>query len=110
MARRVGALLDRRNVAIAARIKSAVAARQWNIATDGRAFETGNITQRVQQLFGQTLPRGSVGILRDRQRDSAGPKLLRLEAEILLIQTNETGDEQGRASEEGRGKCNLPAD
>src|SRR5205807_7487862 len=85
----IRALLDRRNVTIPARVKRAVTTVQRNIAADGGALEAGHILQRVEKLLGKTLARGVVRILRRRKRDSASPKFLRMEAEVLLTQANE---------------------
>ena len=53
--RRDRAFLDWRNIAIAARIKSATAASQRNIAADGRALETGNIAQLMRAFVRQNV-------------------------------------------------------
>src|SRR5262249_52924199 len=98
--RRVGALFDWRHITIAARIKRPVAAIQRDVAADGRALQTGHIAQSVERLFDETLTRWRVRILRNRQGDRASPKILRTKADVLLIQANETGDEQRSAGQE----------
>src|SRR5205807_324731 len=106
----IRALLDRRNVAIPARVKRAVTTVQRNIAADGGALEAGHILQRVEKLLGKTLARGVVRILRRRKRDSASPKFLRMEAEVLLTQANETRDKQSGAGEQRDRERDLCAD
>jgi len=51
-------------------------------------------------LFDETLTRWSIRILRHWQCDRAGPKILGAKADVLLTQTNETGDEQRGAGEQ----------
>src|SRR5207248_252879 len=99
VARPISTLFDWWNIAILARVESTVTAVQRNVATDGRALEARHVLQRVEKLLGETMARHVVGILRRRERDSASPKFLRLEAEVLLTQSNETGDEQCRAGQ-----------
>ena len=76
MTRRSRALLHRRQIAIAPRVERSVTAIQRNITTNGRGLDAGDIAQRVEQLFDETLTRCGVGILRSGQCDRAGPEVL----------------------------------
>src|SRR5438132_560391 len=106
----VGALLDRRNFAIATCVKCAVAAVQRNIAANSRAFDPGYIAQSIKSLFNETLTRRRVGILRNGQCDRAGPETLRAESNVLLGEANKTRDEQGRACQKRDRQRDLCAD
>ena len=88
------AFLHGRNITVRARVKRSITSIQRNIAADCRAFEAGNIAQLVERLFCKTATRRSIGILRCRQCDRAGPQILGMEADVLLTQTDETHDEQ----------------
>src|SRR5205807_121185 len=106
----VGALLDRRNFAIATCVKCAVAAVQRNIAANSCAFDPGYIAQSIKSLFNETLTRRRVGILRNGQCDRAGPETLRAESNVLLSEANKTRDEQSRACQERDRQRDLRAD
>src|SRR5205823_12794707 len=91
VARPIGAFLDRRNFVISARVERAIAAVQRNIAANSRVFDPWDIAQRVERLFCETLPRRRIHILGDGQCDRTGPKILGMESNILLSETNKTG-------------------
>src|SRR6266496_3882027 len=97
---RAGAFLHGRNIAVRAHIKRSITSIQRNIAADCRALETVNIAQLIKYLFCKTLTRLSIGILRDRQCNCARPKILGMEAYVLLTQPDETRDEQRRAGQQ----------
>src|SRR5207247_7180481 len=84
VARRAGAFLHGRNIAVGAPIKRSITSIQRNIAAACCALETANIAQLIKYLFCKTLTRLSIGILRDRQCNCARPKILGAEADVLL--------------------------
>ena len=104
------ALLDWRNFTIVPRIKITTEANQRNIAADGRALETRETAQLMECLFNKTLTRRRVEILRGRQCDRTGPKILGTEADVLLTQADETRDEQRCTGQQRDRERDLRAD
>src|SRR4030095_3921681 len=103
------ALLYRWDVTIAPRVERPGAAIQRNITADSRVFETWSVAQCAKSLLDETLTRCGVRILRNRQCDSSGPKIVGAKPDVLLTQTDETGDEQCCACEQSYGQRDLRA-
>ena len=110
MTGRVRTFFDRKDVAVTTGVESPIASVQRNIAADGCTFEPWNIAQRVEGSLNETLARWRVRILRRRQRDSASPKILRTETNILLTQPHKTRDQQRRSRQQSDRERNLGAD
>src|SRR5262249_56098119 len=80
-----------------------------DMAGDSDTFKTRNRWQRGEQLFYETLTRPDIGILRRRQIDEANPNISVLISDVLLIETNETRDQQCGACQQRHRERDLCA-
>src|SRR6266403_493219 len=105
-------LVHRQHLATSARIKRRVSAagQQRNIAANSDTLKTWNRSQRGEQSFYETLTRPDIRILCRRQSDETNPNISVVVADILLIETHKTRDQQCGAGEQGHRECHLRAD
>src|SRR5213079_2375 len=101
----------RQHLAISARIKRRVAAagQQRNIAANSDTLKTWNRSQRGEQSFYETLTRPDIRILCRRQSDETNPNTSVVVADILLIKTYKTRDQQCGASKQRHRERDLRA-